>query len=67
MSLAKKRYVVDEKGRRVAILLDIADYDKILGELEELEAIRAYDRAKASGDEAVPFDRAIEEIERQRR
>jgi len=31
-------------------------------ELEELDAIRAYDVAKASCDEAVPFDRVVHEI-----
>lgn len=30
--------------------------------LEELESIRAYDAAKASGDEAVPFEQALQEI-----
>jgi hypothetical protein len=34
--------------------------------LEELESIRAYDVAKSSGDEAIPFEQAIEEIEKQR-
>lgn len=61
-----ERYVVDEKGDRVGVLLDISDYWKILEELEDLEAIRAYDAAKASGDEAIPFEQAIEEIERER-
>lgn len=62
----KERYMVDEKGDRVAVLLDIEDYSKILEELEELESIRAYDAAKASKDEAVPFDQAVSEIERRR-
>ena len=57
-------YVTDEKGRRVAVLLDIKDYQKILAELEELESIRAYDAAKVSGEEGIPFDQAIREIER---
>lgn len=33
-------------------------------DIGELEAIRAYDSAKASVDEAIPFEKAIEEIER---
>lgn len=45
----KERYIVDEKGNRVGVLLDIEDYHKLLAELEELESIRAYDAAKASG------------------
>lgn len=35
-------------------------------EAEELEAIRAYDAARAADDEAVPFEQAIREIERDR-
>ena len=34
-----------------------------LEELEELESIYAYDEAKASNDEAIPFEQAISEIE----
>ncbi len=59
----RERYVVDEQGNQVGVLLDIRGYRRILEELEELEAIRAYDAAKASGDEAIPFELAIEEIE----
>jgi hypothetical protein len=40
------------------------DEKKLLADLEELESIRAYDAAKASGDEAIPFQKAMEEIER---
>jgi len=62
----KERFVVDEHGERVAVLLDILDirdYEKLLEELEELESIRAYDTAKGSGDEAIPFRDAVDETE----
>jgi hypothetical protein len=61
-----EEYVVDENGERVSVLLDWADYRRLLEELEELEAIRAYDAAKASGDEAIPFEQAMDEIENTR-
>jgi len=32
---------------------------------EEAEAVQAYDEAKASNDELIPFTQAIEEIERE--
>ena len=67
MSLVNKTYIVDEKGKRVGVLLDMEEYRTILAELEELESIRAFDAAKASQDEAVPFDQAIREIEQKRR
>ena len=64
MAQFKERYVVDEIGNRVGVLLDIKDYHKLLEELEELESIRAYDAAKVSGDEVIPFNKAVDEIER---
>ena len=67
MATFKERYVVDEKGNRIGVVLDIKDYRRLLEDLEELEAIRAYDAAKASGDEAIPFDQAVAEIEQNRR
>jgi len=68
MTLAtNERYVVDKKGKPVSVLLDIRAYRKMLEELEELAAIRAYDAAKASGAKPIPFEKAIAEIERARK
>ena len=66
MRTFQEKYVVDEKGNRVEVVLDIRDYQKLLEDLEELESIRAYETAKASGDQAIPFEEAIDEIERGR-
>jgi hypothetical protein len=62
----KERYVVDDQGNRISVVLDIADYQELFEESEELESIRAYDAAKASGDQAVLLDQAIAEIESDR-
>jgi hypothetical protein len=66
MDKFKENYVVDGQGNPIGVVLDIADYRRLLEELEELESIRAYDAAKASGDEAIPFEQAIAEIEQNR-
>lgn len=66
MILFKERYVTDENGNRVAVLLDMEDYRKLLEDLDILESIRAYDAAKASGDRPIPFEDAIAEIEHER-
>jgi hypothetical protein len=63
----KEKYVVDEKGKRIGIMLDIKEYHKILEALEELESIRAYYGAKAYKDKPIPFHRTVAEIERKRR
>ncbi|RLE32752.1 hypothetical protein DRJ58_04790, partial [Candidatus Acetothermia bacterium] len=59
-------YIVDEKGNRVGVLLDWDDYRRLLEALEELEWIEASGAANAFGEVPVPFDKAIEEIERSR-
>ncbi|MGB9179611.1 MAG: hypothetical protein WCB68_10245 [Pyrinomonadaceae bacterium] len=63
MSVAKEQFVVDESGNRTAVLIDIERYSELLEAQEELESIRVYDEAKASGDEAISFSQAVKEIE----
>jgi len=62
----KENYVVDVKGKRVGVVLKISDYRKLLDDLEELESIRAYDAAMASGEKPIPFEVAISRIEKRR-
>ncbi len=59
----KEQFVVDESGNRKAVLLAIERYFELLEAQEELESLRAYDAAKDSNDEAIPFSQAIKEIE----
>lgn len=66
MTLPEK-YIVNETGAKVAVILPIEEYDAIVEQLEELEDLRAFDAAKASNEEAIPFDQAVQEIERSRR
>jgi hypothetical protein len=66
MAALSEKYIVNEKGERVSVILDWEEYRELLEELEELEAIRAYDAAKASGDEAIPIEQAMREIENRR-
>lgn len=47
--------------------MDIGEYEKLLDEVEELDAIRAYDAAKSAGGEAIGFEQAVAEIERDRK
>ena len=66
-ALKPKKYVTDRRGQKIAVVLAIADYKKILADIEELESIRAFDAAKASGEESIPFSEATQEIERSRK
>jgi hypothetical protein len=60
------QFLTNEKGEKIAVIIGIAEYEKLLEELEELWAIRELEEANASGEVPVPFEEAIERIEGQR-
>ncbi len=51
----KHRIVEERRGRRY-VLVPEKTYDRMVEELEDLEDLRAYDRAKADPQEAVPME-----------
>lgn len=57
------QYVVDERQQRTAVLLPLAEWERILDYLEELDDIRAYDKAKAGSQEIMPFEQVVREID----
>jgi hypothetical protein len=66
MGAVRQQFIEDTQGHRIAVLLPIDDYNNMLEQLEEMDDIKAYDAAKASDDEVIPFDQAIKEIEAKR-
>lgn len=64
---AAGRFVTDEKGRRVGVILSVEEYEALIDEREDLEDVIAYDEAKAElergEDELIPFDQAMREID----
>ncbi len=63
---AKEKYVTDGQGNRVAVLIEVDEYRRLLEALEELESIRVYDTAVAVREDAIPFDKAVEELKHDR-
>lgn len=51
--------IKDRKGNKVAVILSIEDYEKLLEEREELSAVKAYDKAKARKETFMPLREAI--------
>jgi hypothetical protein len=66
MDSLQERYLTDDQGNRIGVLLDIVAYQQLLDKLEELESLYAFDQALASEDESMPLEDAIMEIEAQR-
>ena len=66
-TVARTKLRTNKKGQRISIELSVKEYERLLEDLEELEAIRAYDAAKSSGETPIPFEQAVQEIERLRK
>jgi len=54
-------FITDEKGKKISAVLPIKLYQQWLDELEELEDIRAYDKAKAKKEKPIPLRDAIQQ------
>ena len=61
--MTQENFVIDSKGRKVAVQVPIRRYEKLLADVEELEEIREYRKAKSHKGNAIPFEKAFEEIE----
>lgn len=66
MGALRQQFIEDKQGNRIAVLMPIDQYNKMLEQLEEIDDIRSYDAAKAEQDEIIPFDQAVNEIEKER-
>ncbi len=50
------QFITDIKGKKQAVILPIAEYEKLIEELEELDDIKLFDKVKAGNEEYVSFD-----------
>lgn len=63
----KTQFVTDDHGNKLAVILPIKEYNKMVDDLEELEDIKRYDAAKKGKQEFVDAEQAFHEIEEARR
>jgi len=49
MATAKSRYIVDEKGRRVSVVLPVDEYDELIEDLHDLAVVAERRREPAVG------------------
>jgi PHD/YefM family antitoxin component YafN of YafNO toxin-antitoxin module len=61
------QFLTNEKGENIAVVISIQEYEELMEELEDLQAVREYDEAKASGETPVPIEQAFAEIRRNRK
>ena len=51
----KTQFVTDDHGEKLAVILPIKKYYRMLEDLEEMEDIKLYDEVKARQEETIPF------------
>jgi PHD/YefM family antitoxin component YafN of YafNO toxin-antitoxin module len=56
------QFVTDNNGKKLAVILPIKDYNKMMDDLEELEDIKLYDKAKEGKQEFIDAELAFKEI-----
>lgn len=57
MKITKKQYITDAEGNKIAVILPIKKYKRMLEDLEMKEDVALYDKAKADDDgERIDFD-----------
>jgi len=61
--MTQENFVIDRKGRKVAVQVPIHVYEKLIADAEELEDIREYRKAKSCKGNAISFEEAFGEIE----
>jgi PHD/YefM family antitoxin component YafN of YafNO toxin-antitoxin module len=61
------QFVLNKRGEKVAVVLSIEEYEELLEEIEDLQAVREYEKAKASGETPIPLEQALTEIRRNRK
>lgn len=62
----RTQFITDDHGKKVAVILPIKEYNKMVDDLEELEDIKLYDAAKKGKQEFLDAEDAFMEIEKRR-
>ncbi|MEP6948574.1 MAG: hypothetical protein ABI863_04845 [Ginsengibacter sp.] len=53
------QFLIDIKGKKTGVFLSMKDYRKLMDDLDELEDIKAYDKAKTRNEKTIPLRDAI--------
>lgn len=62
--IMKTQFITDSSGKKLAVMLPVKEYEKIM---EELDDIRLYDEAKNDKSKGVPMADAFKKIEVKRK
>ena len=55
-------FIVDEKTKKKTVIVSFNEWQRLMEEIEELEDIRAYDKAKERSSDMKPFEDVVRQI-----
>ena len=62
-----EQIITNKRGKAVAVQIPLTQYKKLLELAEEMEDIKAFDRAMKRKKEFIPFEQAIKELKAKRK
>jgi len=57
------KFVVDEQQKKKEVLLPYEEWERIVEAMEEMDDIRAYDKAKSRPSDPVTFNDVVKKIQ----
>ncbi len=63
----RTQFVTDNIGNKLAVILPIKEYEKLVDDHDELEDIKAYRKAKSMAGDVLPLKDAIKEMNANRK
>ncbi len=61
------RFITDQAGNKLSVVLSINEYNKLIEDAEELEDIELIEKSKADNEPPIPIDEAFKMIEAERK
>jgi len=63
----KTQFITDDQGKKLAVILPIKEYNKMLEELEDSEDVKLFDQAKKRKQKFKDADDVFKEVESKRK
>ena len=66
MLTIKPKYITDQVGNKISVVLSVKEFESMMEILEEMEDVKLYDQVKNSDDTSIPIDEAFEMVDQLR-
>lgn len=57
------KYITDQAGNKISVVISVKEFEELVGKIEELEDAKLYDQVKKSDETSLPIDEAFDLIE----